>query len=220
MAVVTAVAMVSTIKREGLAWWAPPCSSWVWMSRHSTSRTAVAPLGTRLRNHPSVVANNRLVSRLCILLDMCWKRGVYYIIEQPATSLMWQHPRLMALLQKHGAQTIVTEMGAFGGDYQKPSKLVRTHPLIASLVRLMTPEEKRAMQKRKKMYNVPISTLSIKNGKSNYSGSKFLKATRAYPKQLGLAVGMMFSEHELTIAPDAERGPGAIDNSGGDMVGP
>ena len=76
------------------------------------------------------------------------------------------------------------------------------------------------MQKRNKLYNMTTSTLSIKNGKRNYSGSKFLKATQAYPKQLGLAVGMMFSEHELRIAPDAERGPGAIDNSGGDMVGP
>ena len=91
---IAAFAAASLIVQGGLAWWAPPCSNWVFMARGSTTRSEAEPMGGRLRCHPNVVYNNRLVSRMCAILDFLWKRGVYYIIEQPMTSLMFLHKRL------------------------------------------------------------------------------------------------------------------------------
>ena len=77
------------LRRRGLAWFAPPCSTWVWMSRSSTGR---AERVTGNPENENVQAQNMLVRRLLHLLTMLIKRGCYFVIEQPGSSVMFNHP--------------------------------------------------------------------------------------------------------------------------------
>ena len=67
----------------------------------------------------AVAMNNRLVSRICLIMDYLNKKGCYYILEQPTDSCMELHPRLKKLFKKHGAEQVQAQMGAFGGDSVK-----------------------------------------------------------------------------------------------------
>lgn len=72
---------------------APPCSSWVLISANSTGRTTWNPLG--FTQYPRVAWNNDLVHKVSILLELCTALDIYFIVEQPASSRMWSHPRLI-----------------------------------------------------------------------------------------------------------------------------
>ena len=84
----------------GVFWGAPVCSSWVYMSRSSTGRRSDNVLGDE--DNRKVAYANAMVSRLCFLLVLCIKRGVWWIIEQPLTSLMFEHPLFRRLLTRWG----------------------------------------------------------------------------------------------------------------------
>ena len=88
------------IRVGGLFWGAPVCRSWVYISRSSTGRSSDNVLGD-LRNSRVRYAN-AMVSRLCFLLVLCIKRGVWWIIEQPLSSLMFAHPLFLRLLKRWG----------------------------------------------------------------------------------------------------------------------
>ena len=95
---IVSVVAVMTTCMYGVIWLAPPCSSWVWLSRYSTGRH-LHVLGDLL--NIKVQEQNKLVGRLCYIIILAIKRQIYFIIEQPAKSIMWEHPRLKAILQKY-----------------------------------------------------------------------------------------------------------------------
>lgn len=61
---------VRTIRAHGCWWVAPPCSSWVWISRGSSSRTFFRPQGVPLN------------SVNCRSWWNCWKHETCFTIEQ------------------------------------------------------------------------------------------------------------------------------------------
>jgi len=85
--------------------------------------------------YAKVRLNNRLVSRLCNILWLAFKRGVYWTIEQPASSVMFQHKRLKKLIAKQGAVPINFDMGAFGASSEKGTLCVGTVPFKQKLER-------------------------------------------------------------------------------------
>jgi len=122
-----ALGSVMKIKRGGFLWLAPPCSTWVFFSRHSSGRKH-NPLGNG--KHMTTIAQNRLVSRLCHILWVAFKRAVYVVIEQPISSLMKLHPRLMRLLRKFNYISWEMDMGAFCGFSQKRTMLLTNAPWV------------------------------------------------------------------------------------------
>eukprot|EP00969_Alexandrium_andersonii_P048089 2111296-Alexandrium_andersonii.AAC.1 len=60
------------------------------MSRGSTARSSDNPLGDPA--FPSVAENNRLVMRVLLLLQLCVAWNIYWILEQPVSSIMPLHP--------------------------------------------------------------------------------------------------------------------------------
>ena len=46
--------------------------------------------------------------------------NVYWILEQPESSVLWKHKRLKKLLEAQRAVTISMCMGAFGAHYHIP----------------------------------------------------------------------------------------------------
>ena len=109
----------------------PVCSSWVFLSRHTTGRTELDPMGAS--GSPSACMGNLMVARsapqlpsrgplanvfaafaqplypcmfafmhaaslrMALLLHLASARGVMWMLEQPSSSLMFQHPRLQHL---------------------------------------------------------------------------------------------------------------------------
>ena len=91
--------MVSRVRRVGLIVIAPLCSSWCWLSRHSTERSPIEPLGNDA--HASVRDGNIMVSRVCLLLRWIMSKGSVFILEQPLQSILTEHPRFEAFIKQH-----------------------------------------------------------------------------------------------------------------------
>lgn len=72
--------------RGGFAWFAPVCSTWVWVSRYSTNRSAIYPMGNP--GQPCVTDANVMISRVVLLVSIFLARGCWVVIEQPSSSLM------------------------------------------------------------------------------------------------------------------------------------
>jgi hypothetical protein len=107
-----AIQMTLCIVPGGLLWAAPVCSSWVFMSRGSTGRTSVLPLGAATST--SAKQGNLLASRCAALAALAAGINVTWAFEQPMTSLMPRHPRMQSLW---GAQTVwraSVAMSAYG----------------------------------------------------------------------------------------------------------
>ena len=92
-----AVQLVLRLKVGALLWAGTPCSTWVWISRSSTGRSRGNPLG-RTDQH-SVSDANVTVSRVALLVLLAVARGACWAIEQPASSLMPEHPRMQMLVR-------------------------------------------------------------------------------------------------------------------------
>lgn len=83
---------VMRLKVGGLLWGGVPCSSWVFLNRHTSKRSREAPLGDE--GQPSVRRANLLVTRWTLLVLLAVSRGCLWLAEQPMSSLMPEHPRL------------------------------------------------------------------------------------------------------------------------------
>ena len=83
---------VMRLKVGGLLWGGVPCSSWVFLNRHTSKRSREAPLGDE--GQPSVCRANLLVTRWTLLVLLAVSRGCLWLAEQPMSSLMLEHPRL------------------------------------------------------------------------------------------------------------------------------
>ena len=66
----------------GVMWLAVVCSSWVWVSRSSTKRSFVKPMGEE--SHASVKQSNVMVSRATILIYICEALSLLWFLEQPS----------------------------------------------------------------------------------------------------------------------------------------
>ena len=75
---------------------APVCSTWVYLSRASTQRSYMDPLGDQTL--VSVSRANVMVVRVILLAVLCAALSVIVIIEQPVNSLMVLHPYFQKFL--------------------------------------------------------------------------------------------------------------------------
>ncbi len=179
------------LRTGGVLWAAPPCSTWVFLSRGSTLRTRTEPEGNRLSR--AVVAQNALVERLCLVLEILCHRGVHWIIEQPAGSCMWDYPAMAGLISRHRVPHIRTDFGAFpGSESLKPTILVGTAPYLWALERACTSDERA----RIRVEGVATTTKwKDGEGKAKCQGTPALKSTQAYSWGLGAAHAGAFRDH-------------------------
>jgi hypothetical protein len=77
------VLMILRVVPQGLVWFGVPCCSWIWMCRSVSRRTKADPAGNT--DNRWVQMHNRIADRVSSLLRLCHQRGVYFVIEQPAT---------------------------------------------------------------------------------------------------------------------------------------
>ena len=179
----------------GVFWCAPPCSSWVFMSRGSTGRHVLIE-GDAL--NPGVVMANAIVERLVLLLEILTLRGVYWIIEQPASTVMWLYPAMRNCLQRHGLrEPVYLEMGSYGGRSVKPTHLIGTAPYLQHLRRSCS-----GIQLQRFSGEGVVTTTAIRDasGKKRPHGTAELKGTQAYPEGFGARHATLFREHFGAVA--------------------
>ena len=200
----TALALVP----GGCLWAAPPCSTWIWLSRGSTGRHHNARGDCRRR---VVVAQNALVERLVLVLELLTVRGVFWIVEQPRGSVMWKYPAMAALIKRHGLDLVRLDMGAYGARCQKPTELLGTAPYLGSLTRLCTAEERRRLR------DEGVRTVHMwtdEDGERRCQGTDQLKSTQAYPEGFGAAHAQAFHEFVKDNLPMGTLPRGACASSG------
>ena len=96
----------------GLCWMAFPCSSWVFISRGSSKRSRLRPQGRR--RYAKVVEANRLARRVVYAARYVEKKGAYWVLEQPVSSLVYEYPPMRSLLKQPGVWEIRVPLGQYG----------------------------------------------------------------------------------------------------------
>ena len=195
------------LKWRAINHWDTVCSSWVWMSRRTSMRSYLDPLGN-LRNE-KVLLGNRMVARMIILSLFHLARMCVWLLEQPTSSLMRFHsymPRLefaCAYMKRQngeqgGIDDIPTWMASFGGNTPKRSTLSGSHrAVLFPLYRTLSASERKALN----AVSVVDERFAIENGQLKHKVTgrrKQLKQTQEYPPAYGVAVSTAYKKWLLS----------------------
>lgn len=199
------LAVLTTLQQlhpGAIFWSAPPCSTWVWVSRSSTKRSREDVLGNESSEY--IKSQNHLVTRLVYLLALADRLGVYWIIEQPQSSLMFRHPVMERFLKRphRRVYTVNMHMGIYSLDAVKPTLLVGTAPYLPSLEVRLTHSELLAVQMNEDRLVTSTSQVDPVSGVKRVTGGRDLKKTQSYPLGFGSAHALAF--HKSTMK-DARR---------------
>ena len=188
-----AITMALSIVAKGCAWLGVPCRTFVWMARGHTKRTKAAPLGNRRR--ADVCQANRIVDRVFVILQILVMRGVHFIIEQPAGSLLWKMPKMrlaassLRVVLGRGSQPRkwarrFVWLGHFGHRIAKPTELRGIFPGLPTAFPSKKP-------KRSNHDGVYKTWKDKRTQKRITCGLKGLKGTEHYPDNFCEAVATM-----------------------------
>ena len=182
--IAVAVRIALSVIPGGVVWFGVPCSTFVWIARGHTRRCRDNPLGDVART--DVRRANRIASTVAMLRRVLSRRGVFFVMEQPAGSILWRMPcmrlvarRLRVKGQKWSRRFVW--LGAYGHQICKPTELCGVFPNLARILPSRRPRGKSATG----VYRVWVSK---KSGRTRICGSAGLKRTEHYPKQFCRAV--------------------------------
>ncbi len=174
---------------------APPCSNFIVTSMGSTGRRPGDQEWKGDTTRESVCTNNTLVSRICHILWVCNKRRVKWSIEQPQSSVMFQHRRLAKMIKKSGAKTAEFDMGYFGARTPKGNIWVGTAEWLGSADgKRLTTEQKAAMKEAGPDIEVTKRLKTSTSGKAKFTGGKDMKGSQSYPAGVGVNFGAAMAE--------------------------
>ena len=199
-----AIRICLAIRPQGTVWFAPPCSSWVWLTRHSSGRGFVVEGDATLN---AIVQQNAVAHRVAFLCHLLSARGCFWIIEQPQRSVLWEYPAMEALLQEHSltGHPVHLEMGAFGGTSVKGTHLYGTAPYLGQLELRCSQALRMRLQHDYGVQTTKKTTDA--EGRRRTQGTKDLKGTQAYPEGFGASHAQAFSA--FYGPPKAEAPPGS-----------
>ena len=154
-------------------------------------RSRSDPLGTQ--TYPAVFISNMMVARSGILLAMAWLRSFGFVLEQPQSSMISEHPalRFFASAAKRlpclNWQHVRTNLGAFGGPRPKAIQLWSNRKWAHKLKRNL---------KGLSFDSGEAAGIVQDLGGGKVAGGKNLKATQEYTPEFGDAVFDAWNEHE------------------------
>ncbi|CAL1137169.1 unnamed protein product [Cladocopium goreaui] len=134
------------VKRNGVIWGGNPCSSWIWISAHSTKRrSSLGVMGDE--EVPSVALANCLAARFALLAMVCVVRGLFWCVEQPMSSLLPQCPYMAHVLTNMMPAFFQrTWLGAFQHWCCKPTQLFGSWPSLEELKATLSKQQRRALK--------------------------------------------------------------------------
>ncbi len=187
-----ALNVVRCIRPGGVQHWAPPCSSWVWVNRSTSTRSKENPLGECPRGY--VLEANVFVDRMVLLLLVGLALNIHFIVEQPASSLLWLHPawKHMQELEKLGWIPCHRQpiwMGMFGGPSPKATTLQSSCAWINCMATKL--DRSRFQQPSKN-----VKSYVDAQGKKRITGEKELKQSQAYPAGYGRVICKLWAEND------------------------
>ena len=143
-----------------------------------------------------VRAQNALVARVVYVLILCIKRGIKFIVEQPWSSIVWQHPRWRYLEKKYGhlLYYVETDMGIYMLELVKKTVLVGTAPYLPSLGNVLSPAGRQAVlanPNKKATAKRYVDT----EGNVRTQGGPDLKGTEHYSMMFGARHALLYKSH-------------------------
>jgi len=126
--------VVATWIRQGFirgAWLSPPCASWS-VARHPAIRSLQHlyglphALGDPALGRVLQLGNDTMRAAQSIA-EVCWRRHVPCVVENPATSRAWALRRWRLLSSKDNVVSIDTDYCGFGMPWRKRTKLLCVH---------------------------------------------------------------------------------------------
>ena len=178
-----AVRIALSVMPGGLVWFGVPCSTFVWMARGHTKRSRQNPLGDVTRG--DVHRANRIARTVAVLCRLLSERGVFFVMEQPAGSVLWQMPSMRLAARRLRVRGLrwsrrFVWLGHYGHAICKPTELCGIFPNLTRILPSRRPIGKSAAG----VYRAWVS----KSGRKRICGSSGLKATEHYPNKFCRAV--------------------------------
>ena len=183
-----ALELLYRTKCGGFVHFAPPCSSFVWVSRNSTKRSRANPVGDE--SIVGVRMANLIVARVIVLCLLAMKRGIHFMLEQPASSLMRKMPVFQKVARHFNIFEFFTWMGMFGSPTPKPTKLWSGSEWLCEVTRKL----ERSMFKHIEPNTKTYTRYTDSNGKIRTKGTKSMKASQQYPDGYGKELARLYTE--------------------------
>lgn len=186
-----ALCMACRLKRGGFALLATVCSTWVWISRSSTGRNQWNPLGRR--GVRCVEDANEMVAKMTLILWLLQAKNCVWVYEQPSSSLLWHHPRMVEYIRKNLAWKIFTWMGGFNADSPKGTVLWSSSYMVRMLARSLPDRQ----------WNADMTVVKTsKHGKKSVTGGAGLKSSQTYTTEFGMSTLSMWLSLGSVPTPD------------------
>ena len=174
---VQAISLLLRLKPRGLAWFAPQCSSWVFLAHSGHGRTSANNYEGRAPPSAEVTAGNSKVCIVSALLLLAAARGVAVVVEQPADSCMFKFANLRAALQIVHASSVRTWLSAFSESVPCPKPLV-----LWGTCRWLG-----ALYRNKPTRKFQTEQIYTRGLDGRVTGGPLLGSTAAYPLEFGQA---------------------------------
>lgn len=147
-------------------------------SRGSTLRSSRKPLGRD--DSEAVRQGNVLCGRAVILCILAAAKMMWWVLEQPQSSVMHLHPMFQYMIRLLGVHRLRVTMSSFGGPTKKGTHLYSSHECIEDIQEHTVPEQLEDRDMAVPYYNA--------RGEKRVHGGKDLKSSQHYPDQFGVAL--------------------------------
>ena len=186
------VGLMLRIGKGGLLWMGTPCKSWVIMSRSYTQRSLARPEGPppHLCKTPKqakyLQEHNTLADRTALLAQLAYALHIYYVVEQPQSSILFRYQPIAKVLKETSASTVAFRMANFQGDSPKPLRLQGTGAWMQTFAEVNK-------YRQSLMLAIPSKRLVVSSSSGQFTGiSKELQASSGYTRSMGTAIAFSY----------------------------
>ena len=168
--------LVLSVAEGGLVWFAPPCSSWAFLSHSSHKRLSLNNFHGNLESN-AVLQANHLACWVSAFIRLAISRGLEVVVEQPTDSCLFKFPAMAKAVSTFGGLSVQTYLGSFCDSFPcpKPLHLKSSNRWILDLY-------------RNKPFDLQANSGVYTRGPGNsVTGGPDLANTAAYPFEFGLA---------------------------------
>ena len=133
---------------------------------------------------------------MALLIWLMEALNVWWVVEQPAGSLLMQHPRLQAVLKRFNIYVHKFAMHDFGHPATKPTWLYSNRKWIDGLNAFKLHEYVEVSQRL-------TERCTDRVGRETFTGNADTKASQAYPDGFGFAMTQLYRQHDAELKRDA-----------------